>query len=58
MINKRAHTTALMLALVMMGGVLTPPSKREDEDLTGVPLDELELGHNGIQRKNKQDQPK
>ena len=57
MITKdRTSAIATLIALSMMGVVPQPP-KRPEDDIEGVPLDELELGPNGIQRK-KQEPPK
>ena len=53
MINRRPPSIALLLALASINGLALEPPKRKEEDLTGVPLDELELGPNGIQRKKK-----
>jgi hypothetical protein len=57
MTNRRVNDVAFIIALAMIGGLAPAAPKRGEDDVTGVPLDELELGPNGLQRK-KVDAPK
>lgn len=51
MINRRPPSLALLLALAAVTVPEFPLPPRKEDDLKGVPLDELEFGPNGIQRK-------
>jgi hypothetical protein len=53
MTNKPSKSVALLLALAAIDVLALEPPKRKEDDLTDVPLDELEFGPNGPQRKQK-----